>query len=148
MTRTPVRSGDLLVLACIGGIVLGGLVLHPVTGPEGIELTLWGISLPSVCWFRRATGFPCAGCGVTRSVVLLLHGRPHESIAQHPFGIALLMMAVLQLPPRAAGLFGHAGRWSRLWDRTWLRAGLMIAVLLLAWWMVRVGPALYHAALP
>ncbi len=36
--------------------------------------TRWLITAPSVCLIRRATGCPCAGCGMTRALSRLAHG--------------------------------------------------------------------------
>lgn len=45
---------------------------------------------PVLCPFRRATGLPCPACGVTRSWVAALHGRPRASIGFHPLGMVAL----------------------------------------------------------
>lgn len=48
-----------------------------------------GIHFPSLCpsqWF----GLKCPGCGIGRSVALLLRGELIMSIQQHPLGIILL----------------------------------------------------------
>lgn len=48
---------------------------------------------PVLCPFRRATGLPCPGCGLTRSWVDLLHGRVGDAMAANPFGIVALAAA-------------------------------------------------------
>lgn len=45
---------------------------------------------PVICPFRRLTGLPCPGCGLTRSWVYLAHGRWHDGFAAHPFGLLAL----------------------------------------------------------
>jgi hypothetical protein len=122
------------------GLIAAGLLVSPVRGESETHLTVFGFTLPTVCFFRRTTGLPCAGCGITRAVVLLLHGRWSESVAMHPFGLPVLGMALLALPPRAAALAGRAGRATRLWDRLWLRSGIVLFVALFIWWAVRIGP--------
>ena len=42
---------------------------------------------PVICPFRRLTGLPCPGCGLTRSWVYLAHGRWGDAFAAHPFGL-------------------------------------------------------------
>ena len=49
------------------------------------------------CFFHRCTGMPCPGCGLTRSVLALLHGHVHESILLHPFGPPALLALVMAL---------------------------------------------------
>ncbi|MBP4141042.1 DUF2752 domain-containing protein [Flavobacterium sp. I-SCBP12n] len=56
----------------------------------------------SLCPFKMATGFPCPGCGITKSLVYLYQGDFYKSISYHvlgPFVIAfcLLSVAVLSL---------------------------------------------------
>jgi hypothetical protein len=49
---------------------------------------------PVICPFRRLTGLPCPGCGLTRSWVYLAHGWWRESFAAHPFGVVAVVAAV------------------------------------------------------
>lgn len=56
----------------------------------------------SLCPFKMTTGFPCPGCGITKSLVYLYQGDFYKSISYHvlgPFVIAfcLLSVAVLSL---------------------------------------------------
>jgi hypothetical protein len=56
----------------------------------------WVTGGTSFCPFKIFTGLPCPGCGLTRSVVTLLHGDPTASVYFHPLGVPLvLMLAVL-----------------------------------------------------
>lgn len=53
---------------------------------------------PILCPFRRLTGLPCPGCGLTRSIVALVQGDLDAAFAHHRFGpflaLALLALAV------------------------------------------------------
>lgn len=49
---------------------------------------------PIICPFRRMTGLPCPGCGLTRSWVYLAHGRWSDSWAAHPFGVVAVLAAI------------------------------------------------------
>jgi len=51
--------------------------------------------LPSFCTFRNVTGYPCPGCGMTRSWVLLTHGQFLEAVQMNPFGAFLFGWTVL-----------------------------------------------------
>ena len=72
------------------GLALAALLLH-----------LLGIGCP----IRRLTGIPCAGCGMSRALLLLLQGRLREAAAYHP--LVFLAPAALavwcfrrRIPPR------------------------------------------------
>lgn len=45
----------------------------------------------SICLFRRGTGIPCPGCGLTRAGVHLARGEWAAAVADHP--LALLLAA-------------------------------------------------------
>ena len=72
-----------------GGIALLGLlvaVLLPRT---------WVEAGPSFCPFRLWSGVPCPGCGLTRSVVALMHGDLAGSLYFHPLGVAVVLALVV-----------------------------------------------------
>ncbi|HWI57550.1 MAG TPA: DUF2752 domain-containing protein [Bacillota bacterium] len=45
-----------------------------------------------VCWVQSATGVPCPGCGLTRSLSCGLRGRFLESWHYHPMGLLILAL--------------------------------------------------------
>src|SRR5215467_11057825 len=59
-----------------------GLLMASITPPHGFGFT--------VCWIKSATGLPCPGCGLTRSLSCALRGMPVESWQYHPFGLLIL----------------------------------------------------------
>ena len=50
---------------------------------------------PVICPFRRLTGLPCPGCGLTRSWVYLAHGQVRDALAAHPFGAVAALAALV-----------------------------------------------------
>lgn len=56
----------------------------------------------SLCPFKMATGFPCPGCGITKSLIFLYKGDLVKSLSYHVFGpltvlactIAVLVLTV------------------------------------------------------
>jgi hypothetical protein len=52
-----------------------------------------GVGVP-ICPSKLATGVPCPGCGLTRSVTCLAHGDLWSSWSYHPFGIAVFALAL------------------------------------------------------
>ena len=69
---------------------------------QGGAMRLLGFRLPALCFHRRLTGRACPGCGMTRAVVLLAHGRLHESRLMHPSGPWLGLWIAVQLIVRLA----------------------------------------------
>lgn len=80
-----VASSEWLAL---GGLAALGTAF--VLSPDHIE------DGPVICPFRRLTGLPCPGCGLTRSWVYGTHGWWRESFLAHPFG-AVAIAVVLGL---------------------------------------------------
>jgi len=137
--RRDRRLSSLLVIAAIGLGLGAGFALEPVEIAGETALTLGPVRLPSVCWFRDGTGIPCASCGITRSVVLLLHGRLRDSRESHPFGWAIVALALLAIVPRAAVAAGHERGWVRRFDRIWLALAIGTLVLMIAFWALGLG---------
>lgn len=61
-------------------------------------VTVFGWRLDIPCGMKVAFGIPCPGCGMTRSVLMTLHGRFEEAVAMNPVGpvfvAGLLLLAV------------------------------------------------------
>jgi hypothetical protein len=74
---------------------LGGLLLSPPS-PESPYLHFFGIPVPDTCSFKNLTGFPCPGCGLTRSIVAGLHGDFMASLSYHKLGLLTLVYVSLQ----------------------------------------------------
>lgn len=56
------------------------------TAAIGLGLTLLTLQPYSVCPFAVASGIPCPGCGLTRSLVALARGNFAEAWRFHPLG--------------------------------------------------------------
>jgi hypothetical protein len=113
----------------VAAVAPRGLLAHPRAplllwlgaGAAAVALFLaagW-VGLPSgagftVCAFRRLTGIPCPGCGLTRAMAALARGELLLALHFHPFAPLVLAQAgalwagigasvlgrPLQLPPR------------------------------------------------
>ena len=51
----------------------------------------------SLCPFKMLTGFPCAGCGITKSIICIYDGYFLQSIYYHLFGIPVVAFSVLMI---------------------------------------------------
>jgi hypothetical protein len=67
----PGRTSAVVALLLAAQLAAAGLLLRATAG----GVWLLGHPLGGVCWFRRLTGLACPTCGMTRSIVLTLHGR-------------------------------------------------------------------------
>ncbi len=90
------------------------------------------------CLFHRFTGLDCPGCGMTRAVHAVLHGRLAEAFRCNPVGMLLFPAALVGLGLELAGWvrgkplpvgFRLGGRWG------WLIAGVV-----LVFWILRNIP--------
>ena len=83
----PKRVGELW----LGGpnviVAWLGLFLAVISPPHGAGVT--------VCWLQDATGLPCLGCGLTRSLSCGLRGMFAESWHYHPMGLMILVLFLL-----------------------------------------------------
>jgi Protein of unknown function (DUF2752) len=106
-----------------------------------------------VCPFAAVMGFPCPGCGMTRSLLALMRGDWREAWRQHPVGFLV--------PPLALGLWGFAfQRWHQatttgrqprgieLLPDSALFWGGLGALLLVVWTLRGLGVAGEPAAIP
>jgi hypothetical protein len=65
----------------------------------------------TMCLFKQRFGVPCPTCGITRSVVLTLHGEPGTAWQLNPGGpIAVLTTLYLSGAMLALAFFQRAGR--------------------------------------
>ena len=71
---SPRRLG--IVDGILAAVLIASAVLPRALVEEG----------PVVCLFRRITGHPCPGCGLTRSFVAMADLRLGEAFAHHVFG--------------------------------------------------------------
>lgn len=139
VSRDEVQTSShrLLLALCFGALVsaviLGGLeALWPAFEMDG---------LPVACAFRRVTGTPCPGCGLTRAWVALGRGAVGESLVFHRLGWVVMVYIVLQALRHASWLWVR--RWREVVETAgkWLdRALILLAVALFAnWGLVLAG---------
>lgn len=87
---------------------------------------------PVLCFFRRITGMPCAGCGMTRAFVALGHFELGAAVDFNPLSpAAFAWMAIWWLLATVALLRGRA---VPVHPRWLLKIGLLT---LTGWWVLR-----------
>lgn len=86
----PVSSNriySVLLLACVVGYIWVYYALTHSSKESGLV----------VCPIKQVTGFPCPSCGVTRSLVQLVHGNPGAALYLNPMGM-MVGAAMLVIP--------------------------------------------------
>jgi len=129
-------SHRLLFALCFGALLIAVIL-------GGLE-HLWPAfemgDLPVACAFRRVTGTPCPGCGLTRSWVALGRGAVGESITFHRLGWVVMLYIAMQTIRHALWL--SIERWRKAIERggRWLDRGLiLLAIALFANWGFVLG---------
>ena len=51
----------------------------------------------SFCPFKMLTGFPCAGCGITKSLVYLYEGNLYKSLYYHILGPFVILFCLVTI---------------------------------------------------
>ncbi len=113
-----------LASAAIVAIIAGGIVLYAFP-PESH-------SFYPRCLFRSATGLQCPGCGSTRAMHHLLHGRVGDAFRLNPMLFAMMAVALCAVPSAARGTT------PRFLYQPWF-AWTAFAVLV-AYWIIRNTP--------
>lgn len=101
---------------------------------------------PGLCNFRRWTGLPCPGCGLTRAFVHMAHGHVADAFAANAFGPMLFVVAALIVG--ADGVAWALGRRFSLSiaGRRVKKPALVAVVVWIAWGVARaVASAIDHA---
>jgi Protein of unknown function (DUF2752) len=88
----------------MGSQVVVALV-HPMTAIISIGALLVGIFIlsplahgPAMCAFKTSTNLPCPGCGLTRSVTCILHGKFLAAWEYNPFGYGFTFFFLITAP--------------------------------------------------
>jgi len=87
------------------------------------------------CFFRKATGLECPGCGMTRATHAFLNGRIGEAFRLNPVGMVVLPLALVALGIEVLGWVRGRPLPFRVKSGRW--GALILAVVMIAWWIVR-----------
>lgn len=126
--ETPSRRNDWVWLGILTAILVASLVWHPQDDGGFV-----------ICLLRRATGFPCPGCGLTRSFCALGKGDVARAFHFHALGPVLYAMAILAWLRGVAAVAGMKTAVARF-DRLVLKSRIVPVVLglMLVAWIVKL----------
>ena len=90
----PLRAG--FSAQTVGLFLLLQLVfIRAVSTANANYVSFFGHEFHWVCWFKQLTGMPCPACGMSRSVILTLHGHLGQALqinAAGPFAVLGLLL--------------------------------------------------------
>jgi hypothetical protein len=90
----------------------------------------------SLCPFKMLTGFPCPGCGITKSMVYFYEGDLYKSLSYHilgPFAIVFSGIAIMVLTTEIITEKEYFNRF--LYNR---KAACFLAFILVAYHIIRL----------
>ena len=103
----------MLILIAAVAVPLAGACMTTLNGDQVAIAGFERYPFPTLCG-SRWLGVQCPTCGVTRSVIELMHGDLRGSLTHHRFGWLILLFVVLQIPYRIVRLRCPAKRWPKL----------------------------------
>lgn len=134
-----ILSGPGAAAGVVGALMASQLALVGVLGSATTEsVTFAGREMHWGCSFREWFGIPCPNCGMTRSVLLSLHGQITDAVSLNPAG-PLLVLGILLFSASMFFLMAyerrHAGSSLARVRSAITRGSLAYAALMLAVWM-------------
>jgi hypothetical protein len=124
------------------GLAVAALVLAAVLQVDAagqVADVFFGLPLPESCMFRRVTGAPCPGCGLTRCFICLVRGDVTRAWGFNPGGLPLFLVVIAQVPYRLLQLIRIRRQQEefRLTKLT-LIVCCLIAISLIGQWVLRL----------
>jgi hypothetical protein len=89
-------------------------------------------AIPHVCLARWLFSLPCPGCGITHSLIAMMHLQPREAWQANPAGIPLAIFLILQLCLRPIALCSVAAG-TRIILASRLGERFVLSALFAAW---------------
>jgi len=132
-TRRRAEKRRHLLFLGVAGFVLAMALALEVRPDERVNfrgLTSW--PLPHACYSRAILGFPCPGCGLTRSFIYLARAEWQQAWREHRLGWLVASLVAFQFPYRAWALC-RGGR-SSFSPRLTTTCAVVLMMLLVANW--------------
>lgn len=120
-------------------IMISSFILTPAP-PQGESVSFFGYDIPNSCPSHVIWGIDCAGCGMTRSFVAIVHGQWKEALEFNRVGPILFLLVIIQIPYRLYMLtrpMNEAFRPQTIWVQ--LPPGIVICSLIASWILKTLG---------
>ncbi len=140
MRPQPAKPGVAAALAAVlllAQIAWAGLLLRASQD----RVFFFGIPVGGVCLFRQITGLPCPACGMTRSIVLTLHGHAATALRLNLAG-PLWVLAVVSIAgallwlawrQRSASAAQAEAAKRRVWKLALVQGAVVVVLLATNW---------------
>jgi Protein of unknown function (DUF2752) len=145
LTARPGFAAFIIGCVTLADLAIGRILLWA----DEARVYLAGTPLNWQCAFRAATGLPCPTCGLTRSVVMSLHGEFARAWSLEPAGpVAVAGLAAFSLAMLALASVQWAGEEDRAaFARLWIRKGALAygaaaTIIWLGGWVAHLETAL------
>lgn len=111
----------------LSGILLGGLAFLGVFLVWAIPIHMYDIRMD--CWIHRTAGIYCPGCGGTRAVFALIHGKLFLSFWYHPVVMYTVILYIVFMVRGSIALLSK-GRFSFMkWRLGYVYGGIAVILL-------------------
>jgi hypothetical protein len=127
--QTSFRLNQDLTIALVCAFILGAASISSATTDA---IRVFGIQIPALCPFKLVTTWDCPGCGLTRSLVLALHGNLVASYSMHIWGIPLMLILLFQIPFRLYRLAKPEATLLKLppFAKKWISSAIFLSIIL------------------
>lgn len=127
-----------IVNAGILGLTISALVVLSLLTPAPSGIGTHQQIIPVPCLFRLVIKIPCPSCGLTTSVVYLLHGDIINSIKAHLLGLLFMMALMAILFTSIIGMIKNRAWW-KIVEKRWFQNTALYGIgLYLGVWIIRL----------
>lgn len=95
----------------------------------------------SYCPFKMLTGFPCPGCGITKSLVYFYEGDIYKSLSYHIFGPLVIAFSVFTILVLSTEIFTQKEYFTK-----WMynkKLAYALGIFLAVYHLIRLGYFIY-----
>jgi len=120
------------------GLLVQLVAIRLFSWADATRVSVLGRQLHWGCWFREHFGVPCPACGMTRSVILTLHGHFLQGFQLNPGGPVLVAAVASFAALMIVGGRSASTTSSRRAALIMIAFGWLFAAVLFGQWLMRI----------
>jgi hypothetical protein len=109
-----------------------------------LAVTRWPLQLPSVCLFKRITGLPCCGCGMTHAFCAMAHGQFEDAANFNLAAVPLAMIVLVSTALLIAEAIDDKPHLDPVWKKTRKLIVWAGGPILLISWIINLTRVFMH----